>query len=1393
MHNPCYYENCTPNGHVLVFCSGAKEIELSVDKMKRLILTRNHEECHIEVFPLHGKLSSDQQRNVLSFDKSIKTDGNYRMVCFCTNVAETSLTVPGIKLVVDTGLAKEARYCPKRRITILQEVFISKSSANQRKGRAGRLSEGHCLRLYNYEEDLERDSIEPEILRSSLDFVVLKLLMLGQNPITFELMDRPDEQDLVNSLDLLDAFGCLKSHCEVNDLGKFFFEQSLDVRLSYFVYLCGCKGHLETGAIIASIISAPGSIFFFGQGTHEEKQRVQEKRLKVARNFESDLLFLCSVYSQWKDVADKKMHLAKVYARENALNNKVCSTVLSTASQVTQCFKGASFLQEKLSHDAESSDLNNVISEALSQCFPEQICQFLESSIPGRTDLFLLDSTLKGRIARESCLASKKPSSNYGVGLSITDNGVCAFVNLLHQIDSSLIPPKLLDTIQHKSIQLSKEILHRNVGSFYFTRFLRSFRTFQAEQPRNSIIHFVELDYIEANIVATGPLDVLGSIKEKCQKEVNLLMSSKLEEVKVFHFDNYSFSIREGLVLDNLDVPGPTLCLKRPADERRNEFEEFINGAIGARLIREISQESKVPIQYSLGRLSRQQLHDCGDHATHKRGFVTLPPVSEELFETVMKQLTEAGVLKEDVVEEESKSCKFRESFMCRTVTNAKEIERQYKCNVEPIGGGTMTGFFYDLPKGTTIKQLTGVINRSSVRVEEHGNKQFNSTKSFKVSGNPTDYAVAKQNIQSSHLFQPFEYSFTNPSGRSRNKMATPKLSHEFIPVFKLSFSSSKQCHEAFNQMLAQGYDVYFNYFLPQSKLKGVPISAIVSKLYEYGVQVNDKNGISITSKDLPNFVKACNSLKKQVNPIKLTYEAPDQVVLIDELSDTGKLRRFETDNGVTVQHCSNEKGRRRKHFLTIFGDGVLQGQFLRAINDYAVDFRTRFEIISLTKSQRSLFMGRNGKDRFSLHCKTFGRQLISPIIDSISTNLIFSSQLQIYIKPGSPVNLDLVKKFLDDFFLNQGTEATLDPKSCCFCFNSSNVLNTFFHCGHSFCKECLQNHVHCVFSAGVALNSDDHGLSCPNCDTKISCTDIRRCFDQTSGFFKVIQMAINSHILSFPGKYPNITVCKKDDCRSIMAKMNTFHSCPQCGSGQCDKCGCVDDVAHSGITCEDYAKLKKSSGNYLESLFKKAEQFVQDMWNISPSLASTYRNPCLIQGCPAIQRFVKTVRKHGVSCLSQVKFAWHGTTATAVESIAYDGFDPKYRSGQVHGPGEYFGVAEEPEVSVGYSRNCRYMFVAAILPLDGVFKEISGYCYVVNNPFDFESTYCLPLLVLEMDHPKISKSQIDWKPVNPMVPVHFEAHSLNSVNIHSDIHVWLPGTGRMILNGSNIRIKCQD
>ncbi|GCA65055.1 hypothetical protein KIPB_016120, partial [Kipferlia bialata] len=200
---------------------------------------------------------------------------------------------PGVRIVVDSGLAKEARYDPERRMTLLEEVYVSKSSADQRKGRAGRTAPGYCLRLFNYDE-LERDSIQPEILRSSLDLVVLQLKRLGLDALTFPFLSRPEADALRSSVATLEDLKCLQRN-QITERGKLFVEMPFDPRLSHFVVSAAERDALVLATEIAAIVTAPGSIFFMGGDKKGAKSRVAEG----ASKHQSDLLHRAEVYRQW--------------------------------------------------------------------------------------------------------------------------------------------------------------------------------------------------------------------------------------------------------------------------------------------------------------------------------------------------------------------------------------------------------------------------------------------------------------------------------------------------------------------------------------------------------------------------------------------------------------------------------------------------------------------------------------------------------------------------------------------------------------------------------------------------------------------------------------------------------------------------------------------------------------------------------------------------------------------------------------------------------------------------------------------------------------------------------------------------------------------------------------
>jgi len=197
------------DGDVLVFLSGETEIRDAEEAIRGRINSGGLHEG-TEVLPLYGRLSSAEQHRVF---ESRRTPGTRRRIVLATNVAETSLTVPGIRYVIDAGTARISRYSTRAKIQRLPIEAISQASANQRSGRSGRTSDGIAIRLYSEEDFTARpEFMEPEILRTNLAAVILQMISLGLGNIAeFPFLQPPDSRGIKDGLELLTELGAVES------------------------------------------------------------------------------------------------------------------------------------------------------------------------------------------------------------------------------------------------------------------------------------------------------------------------------------------------------------------------------------------------------------------------------------------------------------------------------------------------------------------------------------------------------------------------------------------------------------------------------------------------------------------------------------------------------------------------------------------------------------------------------------------------------------------------------------------------------------------------------------------------------------------------------------------------------------------------------------------------------------------------------------------------------------------------------------------------------------------------------------------------------------------------------------------------------------------------------
>jgi ATP-dependent helicase HrpA len=235
------------DGDVLAFFSGEREIRDAAELLSRRLGP------HVEILPLYSRLAAADQQKVFG------RGGRSRRVVLATNVAETSVTVPGIRFVVDTGLARISRYSTRLKVQRLPVEAISRASAEQRKGRCGRVADGICVRLYSEEEfEARPEFTDPEILRTNLASVILQMAALGLGEIEqFPFLEPPDRRQIRDGMALLHELGALDPAAPepLTPLGRKLARLPIDPRLARMVLAADPLRCLREVIVIAAALS----------------------------------------------------------------------------------------------------------------------------------------------------------------------------------------------------------------------------------------------------------------------------------------------------------------------------------------------------------------------------------------------------------------------------------------------------------------------------------------------------------------------------------------------------------------------------------------------------------------------------------------------------------------------------------------------------------------------------------------------------------------------------------------------------------------------------------------------------------------------------------------------------------------------------------------------------------------------------------------------------------------------------------------------------------------------------------------------------------------------------------------------------------------------------------
>ncbi|MFC7376265.1 ATP-dependent RNA helicase HrpA [Brachybacterium sp. GCM10030267] len=295
-------------GDMLVFLPGEREIREISDALSTHLDrgTRGRSALPVEVLPLFGRLSAQDQQKIFSPPPS----GTYRRIILSTNVAETSLTVPGITYVIDSGLARISRYSQRTKVQRLPIEPISQASANQRSGRSGRTAPGIAIRLYS-EEDFEGrpEFTEPEILRTSLASVVLLMTSLGLGDVeSFPFVEPPASRAITDGVRLLDELGALEAAPDqpggrqLTSVGRTLARFPLDPRMARMLIEAHRLGALREVLIIVAALSI--------QDPRERPLGQEQQAKEKHKRFEDETSDFLAFLNLWNHLQARRKELS---------------------------------------------------------------------------------------------------------------------------------------------------------------------------------------------------------------------------------------------------------------------------------------------------------------------------------------------------------------------------------------------------------------------------------------------------------------------------------------------------------------------------------------------------------------------------------------------------------------------------------------------------------------------------------------------------------------------------------------------------------------------------------------------------------------------------------------------------------------------------------------------------------------------------------------------------------------------------------------------------------------------------------------------------------------------------------------------------------------------------
>ena len=405
------------SGDILCFLTGQDEVEKASMQFS-LLAKKAGQVDKVTVLTLFGKQLPEEQS--LVFQPAAE---GRRKIIFATDVAETSITIDGVRHIVDCGLTKESYYDTKRNITVLEVRRISQSSADQRKGRAGRTSAGTCYRMYT-EGEYEAMAISQtaQILSSPLDLTVLSLLAMKIDPRTFNWIEPPPQEAVtsaIRDLEYLGAISCQSGVLSLTDIGELASALQIDPKAARMIHKACYRGMGETACLFAGLFSVSGNFFWRG-GDDANKLKADTEHIKFANEL-GDQVTMFKTFNEWSRIM-------------NSWEDRVAAAVPDDDTETVVLGSDAG---DAMFGDDDDDDLSTDFQDGANP-FTEAVLRAHAAAFAAEVDRALVDDDVDdgddasstGDRASDVTSIADDPNNDSGMTDSVADSATSALVDV---------------------------------------------------------------------------------------------------------------------------------------------------------------------------------------------------------------------------------------------------------------------------------------------------------------------------------------------------------------------------------------------------------------------------------------------------------------------------------------------------------------------------------------------------------------------------------------------------------------------------------------------------------------------------------------------------------------------------------------------------------------------------------------------------------------------------------------------------------------------------------------------------------------------------------------------------------------------------------------------------